>query len=187
MAERGKSALLFGLGVAAGIGLAVLEEKYPTEKYETVDPLPLHFRALDLALEFAVMRFIGVYSHRWHWRNIDRNPDTEEFGVFLKGSSRGTSSHILFPGLRAHLGGRPEGYVIDINRDDPRTPPGTKTYSVGFRDPGGENDRVGILEISVPVFFLAGPDEGCLAFALDKVGQPLPIKKQENPRHRKFF
>lgn len=182
MPER-KSLIAFVSGVAAGIGLATLEEKFPTEKYETLVPLSRKLVALDLTLEFVFMRFAKIYSHHWHWRNFKRNPETENFGIYLNGSSRGNTSGNPFYGAIAHLGGRPDGYIINAVTKNPDTSD-RDGYFVGIRDPGSKYDKLCILKVTKPVFFLAGPDEGCFAYAFDENGCPLPLKQLSELTHR---
>lgn len=180
--KRGFAA--FAAGFLLGVGVEILECKFPRHKYETTEPLPLGFRILDNVLEFSVMRFIKVYSHRWHWRNIKYDPKFDEYGVPIEIAPSGNPDNIPFYGVIAHLGGRPYGYLVDLDRNALEPSSELPRFTIGYRNPRSNNIRLCTLEQTKPVMLLAGPDQGCTAYAFDKKNQPLPLVKLSSLMHR---
>lgn len=175
----------FAAGFAVGTGLIVtLEQKFPQHRYQTIAPLPLRYKMADAVLEFTFMRFKKILTHNWHWKDIGYNPEYDKFGVFLEGAPSGNSSHIPFFGLIAHLGGRPYGYLIDLDRNALKTSSMLPRFTIGFRNPGASSIRSCILELTRPVMMLAGPDQGCIAYAFDRNNQPLPLVQVSGLIHR---
>ncbi len=147
-------------------------------KYKTHPTLALHFRILDEILEIIAMRFLDVYSHYWHWRNIPYSSEFDKYGITLKGAPYGNPHNNPFFGVIAHLGGRPFGYVVEAEdyKDG---------YFIAFKFKGSNHLRRCNIVLREPVMLLTGPDNGCLAFAMDKNGKPLKLRKLTEMIHRK--
>lgn len=172
----------FILGAAVGVmGAAVissLENIYPRYRYQTVPDIKLPFKVADVVLEETFMRFKKIYAHHWHWEDVQFDPKLKEFGVFLEGAPIGNPQNNPLFGAIAHLGGRPLGYLMDIDRENPELE--NKEFFVGFNWPGAQHLRRCKLKLSRSFFLMAGPDNGCIAYAMDENGNPLHLKKMSD-------
>ena len=147
-------------------------------KYQTNPTLPLIFRIADEILELLAMRFLDVFSHHWHWKNIEYDPKFEEHEISLKGAPSGNPHNNPFFGVIAHLGGRPYGYVVEAENSK-------DGYFLGFKHPGSSQMRRCNIKLTEPVMLLAGPDDGCAVFAMDESNNPLEIKQLSPLIHRR--
>lgn len=176
MAERSLDLKPFLFGALVGSGIALVEKKFPQAEYKTYPSIPLKFKAADKALEFSFMRFIGVFSHHWHWENREYNPEFETYGLYLPPAPSGNLHTNVFSGVIAHLGGRSYGYVVGTE---------VQPYFIGFRHMNSDQIRRCKLELNKPVMLLAAPDDGCIVYAIDKDNRPLKILQRSGLIHRR--
>lgn len=172
-----KNSLPFLIGAAIGTGAAYLWDKYPRRNFSNNPKLPLRFKVADYVLEAIAMPHLEVITHHWHWNNIPHKPEFEEYEVNLKGAPSGNPHNNPFFGVIAHLGGRPYGYIVNVENPE-------KGYHIGFRNPNGSVIRRCSIELKEPVMLLTGPDDGCTALAMDKFGNPLKLKMLTEQIHR---
>ncbi len=59
------------------------------------------------------MRLLDVFSHHWHWKNIEYKSEFDGYGINLSGAPLGNPHNNPFFGVIAHLGGRPYGYIVE--------------------------------------------------------------------------
>jgi hypothetical protein len=175
-----RNAFPFLSGTIIGAGYMLLENKYPAKTLQTNPDLPLKYKIADRFLEKLFMRFLDVYSHHWHWNNMPYNEKFNDFGVLLQGAPSGNPHNNPFFGVIAHLGGRPYGHVVEAERQDKEKP-----YRIAFKHPWSNHFRICSIEVNEPVMLLTGPDEGCIAFAIDKNGTPLKLNDLSGLIHRK--
>ncbi len=147
-------------------------------KYQTHPTLPLKFRIADAILEILAMRFLDVFSHHWHWQNIEYKKDFDEYGIYLKGAPSGNPHNNPFFGVIAHLGGRPYGYILEAEKSK-------AGYFLGFKYTGSTRIRRCNIQLQGPVMLLSGPDNGCTVFAMDQNNNPLKINQLTGLIHRK--
>lgn len=76
-------------------------------RYQTSPALPLIYKIADEILEIFAMRFLDVFSHHWHWHNIEYKSEFDNYGISLRGAPYGNRHNNPFFGVIAHLGGRP--------------------------------------------------------------------------------
>lgn len=147
-------------------------------QYQTYPTLPLIYKLADEILEILAMRFLDVFSHHWHWQNIEYDSKLENFGVYLTGAPSGNPHNNPFFGVIAHLGGRPYGYIVEAENSK-------DGYFLAFKHPGTNHMRRCNIELKAPVMLLTGPDNGCTVFALDKSNKPLKLTILSDLIHRK--
>lgn len=177
----------FILGAAVGVmgaaAIRYLGKTHPGYSYETVPNIPKYLKIADRIGE-PFMQLKKIYAHHWHWEDVVFDSQFKGFGVFLEGAPIGNPQNNPLFGVIAHLGGRPLGYLMDINREDPRTQ-GVKDFFVGFNWEGAEHMRRCKLKLSQPFFMMAGPDNGCIIYAMDRYGNPLPLNQLSDLMDRK--
>lgn len=147
-------------------------------QYQTYPTLPLIFKIADEILELLAMRFLDVFSHHWHWQNIEYKEEFKNHGITLKGAPTGNPHNNPFFGVIAHLGGRPYGYVVEAENSK-------QGYFLGFKHPGSGHMRRCNIKLTTPVMLLTGPDNGCTVFAMDQNNNPLKLNQLSDLIHRK--
>lgn len=182
MAERALDIKPFLFGAIVGAGLVALEKRFPQIRLKTHPDLPLELKVVDQSAEFAAMRFIGILAHHWHWDDIEYTSEFDKFGVLLDPAPIGNLHTNRFSGVRAHLWGRPYGYIVDIDRSNEKFM--NEPYFIGFRHRDSDKIRRCKLELTKPVMFLMAPDDGCIVYAMDKENRPLKVVQLSELIHR---
>jgi hypothetical protein len=176
----------FLLGTVVGLaGVALVQEFRtfePGYTYATFPEIPTHFKLADRLIE-PFMKRKRIYAHHWHWEDIPFDARFKEYKQVLPNAGVGNPQNNPFFGAIAHLGGRPLGYLLDLDREDPRTQ-GVKDFFVGFNWDGAEIMRRCKLKLTKQFFMMAGPDTDCNVYAMDETGNPLPLKKLTGLIHR---